>query len=162
MFPSPYGDMVLKFEVLCIGTTHTDIVSVPLRGYGFEIGVNSYSLRLRTKAVSVPLRGYGFEIALSVYQRRSCSKSVSVPLRGYGFEILTKKRSFGGTTEIVSVPLRGYGFEISIKEAFAVAAQSFPSPYGDMVLKFRMSWYQLWWILYCFRPLTGIWFWNGR
>ena len=112
--------------------------------------------------VSVPLRGYGFEIALSVYQRRSCSKSVSVPLRGYGFEILTKKRSFGGTTEIVSVPLRGYGFEISIKEAFAVAAQSFPSPYGDMVLKFRMSWYQLWWILYCFRPLTGIWFWNGR
>ncbi len=40
--------------------------------------------------VSVPLRGYGFEIP----QKRNCCASkklsVSVPLRGYGFEIFKK------------------------------------------------------------------------
>ena len=36
--------------------------------------------------VSVPLRGYGFEIREKLLVNRF-SKIVSVPLRGYGFEI---------------------------------------------------------------------------
>ena len=39
------------------------------------------------KAVSVPLRGYGFEMLDQ--KGMSFVKKVSVPLRGYGFEILT-------------------------------------------------------------------------
>ena len=42
-------------------------VSVPLRGYGFEI-CRRISFPKGTKEVSVPLRGYGFEIVIqSVY-----------------------------------------------------------------------------------------------
>ena len=36
MFPSPYGDMVLKFRTEPRKGMH-QAVSVPLRGYGFEI-----------------------------------------------------------------------------------------------------------------------------
>ena len=36
--------------------------------------------------VSVPLRGYGFEISEQI-QRLKALMEVSVPLRGYGFEI---------------------------------------------------------------------------
>ena len=37
MFPSPYGDMVLKFCFLSM-PEYIALVSVPLRGYGFEMG----------------------------------------------------------------------------------------------------------------------------
>ena len=36
--------------------------------------------------VSVPLRGYGFEMAISTAEDEG-DRDVSVPLRGYGFEI---------------------------------------------------------------------------
>ena len=36
-FPSPYGDMVLKLDYLYAERDARGIVSVPLRGYGFEI-----------------------------------------------------------------------------------------------------------------------------
>ena len=36
MFPSPCGDMVLKY-VRSLAKTYGLTVSVPLRGYGFEI-----------------------------------------------------------------------------------------------------------------------------
>ena len=60
-FPSPYGDMVLKYVSDGVWGVGTPCVSVPLRGYGFEI----ITLRSYTgwhALVSVPLRGYGFEI----------------------------------------------------------------------------------------------------
>ena len=62
--------------------------------------------------VSVPLRGYGFEINF-VINGKMVVKSVSVPLRGYGFEMLFILFTKGGETMNVSVPLRGYGFEIA-------------------------------------------------
>ena len=37
VFPSPYGDMVLKYETRRTFHVHWWTVSVPLRGYGFEI-----------------------------------------------------------------------------------------------------------------------------
>ena len=86
-------------------------VSVPLRGYGFEIGefcvchgkyekfpspcgdmvLKSSDVKLHEflYKVSVPLRGYGFEIRRIPLQT-TLSQPVSVPLRGYGFEIKTK------------------------------------------------------------------------
>ena len=40
-------------------------------------------------AVSVPLRGYGFEILFWILSiMRAVGTIVSVPLRGYGFEIM--------------------------------------------------------------------------
>ena len=47
--------MALHFNV--------DFVSVPLRGYGFEIGCAA-PRSTQDDPVSVPLRGYGFEIGL--------------------------------------------------------------------------------------------------
>ena len=36
-FPSPCGDMVLKLRLACCADGEEQFVSVPLRGYGFEI-----------------------------------------------------------------------------------------------------------------------------
>ena len=41
------------------------------------------------KIVSVPLRGYGFEMFFREHLK-SLSGNVSVPLRGYGFEMFLK------------------------------------------------------------------------
>ena len=81
--------MVLKFSCFKKRTSACGGVSVPLRGYGFEIRLNPKIGGAGGATVSVPLRGYGFEIAISniVYVSDGV---VSVPLRGYGFEI------FGG------------------------------------------------------------------
>ena len=85
---------------------------------------------------------------------------VSVPLRGYGFEIariLLWKRSRWS----VSVPLRGYGFEIvNATSPNTFKWKWFPSPYGDMVLKFKDMIVVVSFRPCGFRPLTGIWFWN--
>ena len=64
------------------------------------------------------------------------TQDVSVPLRGYGFEIDTY--SVVDLEDLgVSVPLRGYGFEIvGFIPDNTVISKMFPSPYGDMVLKF--------------------------
>ena len=118
------------------------IVSVPLRGYGFEIILLEPTRKLSI-IVSVPLRGYGFEILccvcldslvlfpspcgdmvlkspVALSYAANVINGVSVPLRGYGFEILLgcrrqKRRVF------VSVPLRGYGFEILAAGCLAVS-----------------------------------------
>ena len=84
---------------------------------------------------------------------------VSVPLRGCGFEISptsdeTLKREF------VSVPLRGCGFEIGIRGAPSSDIQVFPSPYGDVVLKFLLFSLRAGYFSTSFRPLAGMWFWN--
>ena len=39
----------------------------------------------------------------------------------------------------VSVPLRGYGFEMLFKDLDGVNPLKFPSPCGDMVLKWRLA-----------------------
>ena len=61
MFPSPCGDMVLKFKKVTMNLDIFFTVSVPLRGYGFEMmfSQNEWEVFIM---VSVPLRGYGFEI----------------------------------------------------------------------------------------------------
>ena len=61
-FPSPCGDMVLKLSVEMRNSDHQEDVSVPLRGYGFEITEVAILLDDAVNKVSVPLRGYGFEI----------------------------------------------------------------------------------------------------
>ena len=85
-FPSPYGDMVLKYCGKIAVSSIVRVVSVPLRGYGFEIFFEKIVKGADFGTVSVPLRGYGFEITVrSSY--RHIFYTVSVPLRGYGFEI---------------------------------------------------------------------------
>ena len=62
--------------------------------------------------------------------------------------------------KVVSVPLRGCGFEIFVVLKKGWSLCSFPSPYGDVVLK----WYKIFWRTAGssgrFRPLAGMWFWN--
>ena len=53
--------MVLKFSEVAAYVEAQMLVSVPLRGYGFEIGRSLSGCWVRIN-VSVPLRGYGFEI----------------------------------------------------------------------------------------------------
>ena len=67
-FPSPCGDMVLKLEVLFTVSLYNFKVSVPLRGYGFEMFFSISLLRDSISIVSVPLRGYGFEMG---YRRKT-------------------------------------------------------------------------------------------
>ena len=59
------------------------------------------------RAVSVPLRGYGFEIPLYILLR-IIFNNVSVPLRGYGFEIMNKKME--GKLKYGFRPLTGIWF----------------------------------------------------
>ena len=58
------------------------MVSVPLRGYGFEIAIRLGEQRIAA-IVSVPLRGYGFEMKLliSLGERATCFR----PLAGIWF-----------------------------------------------------------------------------
>ena len=95
LFPSPCGDMVLKFLKEETIPWRFVIVSVPLRGYGFEMA-RWYKRTLPIHIVSVPLRGYGFEIQVNVSVTYAYHM-VSVPLRGYGFEIFTE--IFANTNE---------------------------------------------------------------
>ena len=112
-------------------------------------------------------------------------KKVSVPLRGYGFEICSS-RTVWDHREPVSVPLRGCGFEINFSQRRARNSRAqFPSPCGDVVLKYALR--LILWFLFglkfpspcgdvvlklivfhserrrvpcSFRPLAGMWFWN--
>ena len=52
-FPSPYGDMVLKF-IGGIKMIEIKFVSVPLRGYGFEIFGLGIALMAKTKRFPSP------------------------------------------------------------------------------------------------------------
>ncbi len=60
--------------------------------------------------VSVPLRGNGFETTKSPQPPRWTAIKVSVPLRGNGFETYDL-RELCNNSSYVSVPLRGNGFE---------------------------------------------------
>ena len=60
-FPSPCGDVVLKYSTVSMHRRKLKLVSVPLRGCGFEI-MSLRAASVRMKVVSVPLRGCGFEI----------------------------------------------------------------------------------------------------
>ena len=59
-FPSPCGDVVLKFKYVEV-TSDKMRVSVPLRGCGFKIIFVTHE-ELSSLMVSVPLRGCGFKI----------------------------------------------------------------------------------------------------
>ena len=134
-FPSPCGDMVLKYgmQPLCRADLRSSFR--PLAGIWFW---NSTSMMLKDafSAVSVPLRGYGFEImkfAVKNIKNAVCFR----PLTGIWFWNLRKRSRSKCTTITVSVPLRGYGFEI-----YGYVREMTHDNKG-------------------FRPLTGIWFWNG-
>ena len=65
---------------------------------------------------------------------------VSVPLRGCGFEILEIKNANIFIIPNVSVPLRGCGFEIiGTYYHNVIKYDMFPSPCGDVVLKFNQT-----------------------
>ena len=114
------------------------MVSVPLRGCGFKIILPVRSKR-RCRTVSVPLRGCGFKIGISLCIRNPIIK-VSVPLRGCGFKISVKLRGKPATAYAVSVPLRGCGFKITRLRGRSIRSDGqFPSPCGDVVLKFISS-----------------------
>ena len=133
------------------------VVSVPLRGCGFEIMVKIILNAASRLIVSVPLRGCGFEMIEIVksygeYEKfpspcgdvvlkfimpflTSFISNVSVPLRGCGFEILRRclvfdfrKGVFPSPCGDVVLKSNEYVWTVSVRLAF-------PSPYGDMVLK---------------------------
>ena len=85
---------------------------------------------------------------------------ISVPLRGYGFEIKDKVEGYGAVTNNFR-PLAGIWFwnngKIHLDKGFN---RRFPSPCGDMVLKYQQSEGLRYWYSLYFRPLAGIWFWN--
>ena len=85
--------MVLKFICDC-GESCQGYVSVPLRGYGFEIIPNRHKGR-RLSKVSVPLRGYGFEMLENATKRPDSRRFR--PLAG--FLLLSFPRRYGGSGE---------------------------------------------------------------
>ena len=83
--------------------------------------------------VSVPLRGYGFEIVPINVEKAHIAAFPSP----YGDMVLKSSLTlyWMELAILVSVPLRGYGFEIIASLFGFLLSQPFPSPYGDMVLK---------------------------
>ena len=130
MFPSPCGDVVLKWR-LHDGSNFYSDVSVPLRGCGFKIII----VNLVTK------KNYWFpspcgDVVLKLRDRRAVqhtARSVSVPLRGCGFKIHLDENGNGKLGKRVSVPLRGCGFKILFDHIFETGNRGF-------------------------RPLAGMWF----
>ena len=84
--------------------------------------------------VSVPLRGYGFEIVQIGFRRRIYNE-VSVPLRGYGFEILAAGVLKESNREGFPSPYGDMVLKFYLARKIRVRTRMFPSPYGDMVLK---------------------------
>ena len=84
----------------------------------------------------------------------------SVPLRGCGFKISSMKMLMALTSRacIVSVPLRGCGFKIICPKSFTLSFSAFPSPCGDVVLKFFAKSMRMSFCREGFRPLAGMWF----
>ena len=80
-FPSPCGDVVLKFSLFKRKEDDFYDVSVPLRGCGFEMLLSP--LCMVDRIVSVPLRGCGFEI-FSLGLNKEENKSFR-PLAGMWF-----------------------------------------------------------------------------
>ena len=134
-FPSPCGDMVLKFHFNDVKGCFFCCFR-PLAGIWFWNGGWFREDFQNGTLVSVPLRGYGFEImkfAVKNIKNAVCFR----PLTGIWFWNLRKRSRSKCTTITVSVPLRGYGFEI-----YGYVREMTHDNKG-------------------FRPLTGIWFWNG-
>ena len=132
-FPSPCGDVVLKFHRFGFVQPSRSIVSVPLRGCGFEIQYREVCIEYRRKRFPSPC---GDVVLKCLYCRAHFPWS-----------------------DTVSVPLRGCGFEILARDVLADAKLLvFPSPCGDVVLKsvatfgFSVASSQ------SFRPLAGMWF----
>ena len=110
-FPSPCGDMVLKFSAYCRNMNMQKEFPSPCGDMVLKLYHADYQCDTPHQ-VSVPLRGYGFE---------SCG------IRGWAHP------------RLVSVPLRGYGFEITFWCTMHRRKRLFPSPCGDMVLKKNFS-----------------------
>ena len=86
--------------------------------------------------VSVPLRGYGFEISLRYSSRRACWSLVSVPLRGYGFEIMKDPIKVVAALVLFPSPYGDMVLKLFMNLNDKLKQSGFPSPYGDMVLKY--------------------------
>ena len=84
-FPSPYGDVVLKLKLSRVDIPSELLVSVPLRGCGFEIHDQPPLYRVLHQFPSP----YG-DVVLKFEEYKDgilVNRIVSVPLRGCGFEI---------------------------------------------------------------------------
>ena len=81
--------------------------------------------------VSVPLRGYGFEIFKALPNMRFFQ--FPSPCGDVVLKSVPCVWPHQGT--LVSVPLRGYGFEMLVYEYEGHYYWEFPSPCGDVVLK---------------------------
>ena len=99
--------MVLKCSVLRWTQRHYR-VSVPLRGYGFEI--STHVILLSSNSVSVPLRGYGFEMIMWIIGTLLVIRKFPSPCG----DMVLKSSTI---TTLIGQKLK------------------FPSPCGDMVLK---------------------------
>ena len=106
-FPSPCGDVVLKYAL------------VP--DSSIEYG-------------EFPSPCGDVVLKLTVLPNGSVRRHVSVPLRGCGFKILIGFYRKGGVSN-VSVPLRGCGFKMKTQLVETMLLNWFPSPCGDVVLK---------------------------
>ena len=96
------------------------------------------------RVVSVPLRGNGYETFLNLSQIKADPILVSVPLRGNGYETGSEP-TLDAVKKIVSVPLRGNGYETKIYDWCDRQCREteFPSPCGEMGMKlFPWSHYQ--------------------
>ena len=130
-------------------------VSVPLRGYGFEM--KKIRLLVLGRLVSVPLRGYGFEMN----EKELETLKVSLFPSPCG-DMVLKSCSIS----CCPAALRWFPspcgdmvlkFAAVIPEA-AIGTKMFPSPYEDMVLKLLQKGSDLNDERTRFRPLAGIWF----
>ena len=136
MFPSPCGDMVLKLCAKTNGEASATIVSVPLRGYGFEMFLPQQWSQSRRVFPSpcgdMVLKLLLLRSLMYVFYKEFPSPCGDMVLK---YSLTITLLSF--VCNMVSVPLRGYGFEIFMDEMLTAGYELFPSPCGDMVLKFR-------------------------
>ena len=84
--------------------------------------------------VSVPLRGCGFEILMQSFVEEVNENLFPSPCGDVVLKFCVCSGECTGRRG-VSVPLRGCGFEISVSGRQKTDYSRFPSPCGDVVLK---------------------------
>ena len=132
-FPSPCGDVVLK-SVPCVWPHQGTLVSVPLRGYGFEMLVYEYEGHYYWEFPS-PCG----DVVLKLCRDSGLCRASTFP--SPCGDVVLKSPTAVQSSDIgsVSVPLRGCGFEMSALPMPLADTLQFPSPCGDMVLKIEYN-----------------------
>ena len=134
--PSPYGDFVFQ---------PARNVMYKKAQYMFPSPYGDFVFQQKTQIMGL------------LYKRAKCFR----PLTGILFFNAYSALLYVTFRDAVSVPLRGFCFSTKQSSVDSIWSGMFPSPYGDFVFQRKEDVIMKEKKAYCFRPLTGILFFNS-